>query len=295
MRSFILAFALLGQCFAATTVEILAGDPRFSMLVGFVQQAGLVDALNQGTFTIFAPSNDAFNKVPSATLAALGGNITELTKVLTYHVVASSIMSSAAKNELQVTTLNGQKARFNVYDHNNAVTIQGCQIVAFDKVASNGVIHEVFNVMMPPTGDIVDVVSKTSNVSTLLSLVQIAGIAQALQADGLTVFAPTNEAFARLSNDQVKKITSNHDLLVDILQYHVVAHTEYAAGLYDRESIRTIDANRDTIQLHVEGGGVRVNTDGRVVQADIGTTNGVIHLIDHVLIPSRHRLELVGR
>ena len=76
-----------------------------------------------GTFTIFAPTNTAFNKLPSATLNALGNDVTALANVLKYHVVQGRVMKSDASNELQVATLNGQKARFNIYSHNNVSTI----------------------------------------------------------------------------------------------------------------------------------------------------------------------------
>merc|ERR1711860_13445 len=119
MKVFALVCALIGSCFAATTVEILANDPNHSTLVSLVTQAGLVNALNGGTFTIFAPTNDAFARVPSATLGALQADVNALKSVLLYHVVQGSIHKADASNELKLTTLNGQKVRFNIYDHNN--------------------------------------------------------------------------------------------------------------------------------------------------------------------------------
>jgi len=294
MKCVALFCLLIGSSFAATTVELLAGDSNFSTLVDLVTKAGLVDAINGGTFTIFAPTNAAFNKLPSATLTALGNDISSLQAILKYHVVPSKIFSKDASNELQVATLDaGKKIRFNIYKHNNVVTIQGSTITAFDKAASNGVIHTIDTVMMPPTGDIVDLVAATSDVSTLLSLVQQAGIASALKGDHLTVFAPTNDAFARLPRSVVSKITGDNNLLTEILEYHVVPHTEYSAGLYNREFLRTLDRHQDVIQLHEDNGAVRVNRNGNVIKADIGTTNGVVHLIDHVLVPARYYLTLL--
>ena len=152
-----------------------------------------------------------------------------------YHVVPGSVYKSVAFNELKVRTLNGQNIRFNVYQHVNKVTIEGSEIIQFDRKASNGVIHVINKVMVPPTGDIVDLVVKTQAVSTLLSLVQRAGIANALKTESITVFAPTNDAFARLPQTVVNQITSDPNLLREVLEYHVVPHTEYSAGLYDGE------------------------------------------------------------
>ncbi|XP_060597006.1 protein sll1483-like [Ruditapes philippinarum] len=296
MKVAVILCAIISQCLAATTIETLVADPKMSTLVSLVTKAGLVDAINGGDFTIFAPNNDAFSALPSATLTALGNDVTALANVLKYHVVQGKVPSSAASNELQLTTLNGDKVRFNIYDHNNAVTVQGSQVIALDKVASNGIIHVLNKVMMPPEGDIVDIVAKTSDVSTLLSLVQQAGIANALKGDALTVFAPTNDAFARLPSSVVSKLTHDKNLLTEVLEYHVVPHTEYSAGLFNREYLRTIDRNNDRLSIHFDGAGVRINTNSHVTKADIGTTNGVIHLIDHVLIPARYYLTLaLGR
>jgi len=280
-------------CFAATTVETLAGDSEFSTLVSLVTQANLVSDLNGGTFTIFAPTNDAFNKVDASTLTALGNDVNALKNLLQYHVVSGSVPSSAATNELKVTTLSGDKIRFNIYPHNNAVTIEGSKIITFDKKASNGIIHVIDTVMMPPGGDIVDIVAKTSDVSTLLGFVQQAGIADALKMDARTVFAPTNAAFAKLPSRMVSRLQSDKGLLAEILEYHVVPHTEYSQGLWNRETLKTLDRNHDRIIIHASSSGVRVNNNGNVIKADIGATNGVIHLIDHVLVPARYYLTLL--
>jgi len=245
-----------------------------------------------GNFTIFAPTNDAFDALPATTLLALASDVTALTNVLKYHVVQGSVFKSAASNELKVTTLNGQSIRFNIYSHVNKVTIEGSEIIEFDRNASNGVIHVINKVMVPPTGDIVDIVANKTSLTTLLSLVQQAGIAHALKTDGITVFAPTNHAFAQLPHAFVNTLTSDHTLLTEILEYHVVPHTEYSVGLYNRETLQTLDSNHDTIRLHVDSNGVRVNQNAHVTKADIAATNGVVHLINHVLVPARYQSHL---
>ncbi|KAL4222381.1 hypothetical protein ACF0H5_018420 [Mactra antiquata] len=293
MKICVILFALVCGCFAATTVELLASDPNMSTLVSLVTQAGLVDAINSGTFTIFAPNNAAFAALPTSTIHALSNDVHALSNILKYHVVQGNVKSAAASNELQLTTLNGQKIRFNIYSHNNVVTIQGSKILHFDRTASNGVIHVLESVMMPPEGDIVDIVAKTSDFSTLLSLVQQAGIASALKGDALTVFAPTNAAFSRLPSHITNRLAHDKALLTEILEYHVVPHTEYSVGLYNREHLRTLDRNHDILSVHTDSTGVRINTNAHVTKANIGTTNGVIHIIDHVLVPARYLLTLI--
>lgn len=269
-----------------TTVQILAADPKFSTLVSLVTQAGLVDTLNNGDFTIFAPTNDAFNAVPQDVLTFLQNNVTELTKILTYHVLPGKTPSSAASDELVVKTVNGAGARFNIYTHNNVVTIQACVISQPDVMASNGIIHVIDSVMMPPSGNLVDYVAGNPDLATLLSLVKTAGLAGALTADGLTLFAPTEAAFARLSADQIAQVTGDPAVLEAVLKYHVVGSTEYSAGLYQRETLPTLNP-ADGLIVHLVHHKADAKIDNALVTSpDHGVSNGVVHLIDHVLIPN---------
>ncbi|KAL4236629.1 hypothetical protein ACF0H5_005013 [Mactra antiquata] len=267
-----------------TTVERLKAE-GFTTLVGFLDSTGLSDVLNNGTYTIFAPTNAAFSAVPAATLTALGNDPNLLKDVLLYHVAGGSIPSSAVTNELMLTMANGKDARFNVYTHNNKVTVEGCEISRFDLTASNGVIHAIDSVMMAPTTDLVGYVSGNSDLSTLLSLVTQSGLASALQKDGLTLFAPTNAAFARLSQAQIDDITGDINKLQAVLTYHVVGSTQYSLGLYRKESLPTLNPN-DNLAVHMvhHGADVKVN-NALVTDADNTVTNGVVHLIDHVLLP----------
>lgn len=286
---FVFAFAKAQQ---KTTVEILAGDSRFSTLVSLVTKAGLVNTLNSGNYTIFAPTNAAFGLVPSATIDALMNDTALLTDVLLYHVYAGWVPSSAVSNDLVVSMANGKDARVNVYSHNNKVTIEGNVISQVDLMASNGIIHVIDSVMMAPKTDIVGYVSGNSELSTLLSLVKQANLVSALQQDGLTLFAPTDAAFGKLSQQQVTDITSDPAKLAAVLTYHVVGSTQYSVGLYQKEHVATLNTNDDLV-IHMVHHQADVKVDnGLVTSANIGVTNGVIHLIDHVLIP--HQDPIVG-
>jgi len=286
-----LAGAALGQ---QTTVQRLAGDPdnRFTTLVSLVTQAGLVDTLNNGNFTIFAPTNAAFAALPADVTAAVTGNATVLKDVLLYHVLPGFVPSSAATDELLVDTAAGAKARFNIYTHNNVITIQGCVVSQPDLVCSNGVIHVIDSVMMKPSQNLVEYVASNPQLSTLLMLVQNASLAQPLLKDGLTLFAPTNDAFARLSQAEIDDLLANPAKLAAVLTYHVIGSTEYSVGLYQKENLATLNPN-DQLSVHMvhHGADVKVN-NALVTAANIGVTNGVIHLVDHVLIP--HGDPIVG-
>ncbi|XP_069138922.1 transforming growth factor-beta-induced protein ig-h3-like [Argopecten irradians] len=283
----VLCFTLaLHAVLGGNLVEVLQSNGQ-STLVGLVQKAGLADALTQGTFTIFAPTNAAFAKLPADLLASLGSDVNALANVLKYHVVQGSVRKQDASNEAQLDTLAGKKIRLNIYSHNNEVTVEGSRITDFDLQATNGYVHVIDTVMLPPEGSIVDIVAGASELSTLLSQVQSANLASALTGDALTVFAPTNEAFSRLGSTVLNNLAKDPQLLKEILEYHVVPHTEYSAGLYNREYVRTLDTRHDVIRIGVSGSTVYVN-NGKVLKADIAATNGVVHIIDHVLVPLRY-------
>ncbi|XP_052225843.1 transforming growth factor-beta-induced protein ig-h3-like [Dreissena polymorpha] len=285
LRNLALMLVVVCGCRALSTVQTLAGDKSFSTLVSLVTQAGLVDTLNGGTFTIFAPNNAAFAALPAATLQAVQNDAALLKSVLLYHVVANRVLRASLNNEHKETSAQGKPIRFNHYNHNHVRTAEGIKILAFDKICDNGVIHTLAGVMMPPEGDIVNIVSNHNETSTLLSLAVAAGIAGALQGDGLTLFAPTNDAFAKIPAATVAQLTGNIPLLTEVLKYHVIPHTEFSVGLWDGQMLRTLDGT--SITVHARNG-VTLNSGSQVTKADIGATNGVVHYIDTVLIPTRH-------
>lgn len=293
MMMFALLFALAPlSCFGLDVVQTLVADPEESTLVSLVTQAGLASALSSGTYTIFAPTNDAFGKVPQATLDSLNADTTALGNLLKYHVITGAVRKGDLRNEQMVTTLSGQQLRVNIYSHNNVVTVEGVPVSHFDTLADNGVIHTMSGVLMPPTGSIVDTVVNNNAFSTLLSAVQQAGLVQTLQGNHLTVFAPTNDAFNNMRDNDLQRILANHEVLTEVLTYHVVDHTLYSAGLYNREIPHSADSHHDRLLINVGNSGVTINHAATVTQADISTTNGVVHVIDDVLIPIRVRVWL---
>ncbi|XP_062597123.1 transforming growth factor-beta-induced protein ig-h3-like [Saccostrea cucullata] len=279
--------------YGGNLVEVLQ-EQKLTTLISLVQQAGLADALLGGTFTVFAPTNRAFEKLPPTTLAYLSSNTQALADVLKYHVVPGSVKKSAASNELQIPSLAGTSIRFNIYPFNNlTVTVDGVRISSFDILASNGVVHIIDAVMIPPDGDIVNLLNDHVNFTTLVSKVLDTGLAAALKGNNLTVFAPTNAAFARLGASAIQKLENDPTMLTEVLLYHVVPHTVFSAGLFNKERLRSLDTNGDTIQVSFSSDKVYLNLYSRVTEVDISATNGAIHVIDHVLVPDRYYLNLV--
>jgi len=275
---------LLSPCLGADLVDTLVGRPEASTLVQLVTKAGLVDTLKGGTFTILAPTDAAFAKVPTATLSSLLTDNAALKNVLLYHVIPGNVPSSAVTDELTAATAQGGKVRFNVYSHNNVVTVNGKKISTVDVQADNGVIHFIDDVILPVDKTIVQIIAEDPELSTLLTAMTAAGVAFEFQADPRTVFAPTNAAFAALDPNDLNKLLGDKNRLEETIEYHAIKDTDFAIGLYDKEYVKSIDGAEDYIKISVGNNGVFAN-NGKVVAADIQATNGVIHKIDHVLIP----------
>jgi uncharacterized surface protein with fasciclin (FAS1) repeats len=134
-----------------TIVQVAGSDPRFSTLVSLVKKAGLANTLSSGSFTVFAPTNKAFAKVPKATLDALAKDPDQLKAVLTYHVAAGRLTAAKVVRRTRITTVNGAQIRVKV--RNGRVVLNGStRVTKTDIAAKNGVIHVIDHVLLPPSG-----------------------------------------------------------------------------------------------------------------------------------------------
>jgi uncharacterized surface protein with fasciclin (FAS1) repeats len=128
-------------------IQTASGNPDFSTLVSAIKAADLVDTLSgTGPFTVFAPTNEAFAKIPAATLTALLADKVKLTSVLTYHVVSGKVMAADVSKMKEATTVEGSTVKF---DATNGVMINDATVVIADIECSNGVIHAIDTVLMP--------------------------------------------------------------------------------------------------------------------------------------------------
>ena len=275
-----------------TIVDIAVADGRFTTLVTAVQAAGLVDALaGEGPLTVFAPTDDAFAALPEGTVEALLEDIPALTDILLSHVVSGDVKAADVVTLESAETLQGSLLTISV--EGDVVRINGAQVVIADIEASNGTIHVIDAVLLPPEaeapaeaearGTIVDIAVADGRFTTLVAAVQAAGLVEALAGEGpLTVFAPTDDAFAALPEGTVEALLEDIPALTDILLYHVVAGDVKAADVVTLESAETLQGGSLTIT--VEGDVVRIN-GAQVVIVDIEASNGTIHVIDTVLLP----------
>ena len=134
-----------------TIVEVAASDPQFSTLVSLVQQAGLAETLSSGDFTVFAPTNAAFRRVPKSTLDALAADPEQLKAVLTYHVVARRLPASKVVRRTRIRTVNGARIRVRVSDSGRVVLNRSARVTKANVRASNGWIHVINRVLIPPS------------------------------------------------------------------------------------------------------------------------------------------------
>ena len=273
-----------------TVVDIVVNSDVHNVLEAAVITADLAGTLSgEGPFTVFAPTDDAF----LALAGALGATaedllaLPELTDILLYHVVGGTALSTDLSDGQMVTTLNGADVTVTINDQ--GVFINDAQVIVADIVADNGVVHVIDAVLIPPTPEpsntVVDIVVNSDVHNLLEAAVLTADLAGTLSGDGpFTVFAPTDDAFLALAGALG---ATAEDLLAlpeltDILLYHVVGGTALSTDLSDGQMVTTLNGADVTVTINDQG--VFIN-DAQVIVADIVADNGVVHVIDAVLIP----------
>jgi transforming growth factor-beta-induced protein len=267
-------------------VEIAAANSSFSTLVAALTKANLVSALEgEGPFTVFAPTNEAF----AALLADLGISslddlsAEELTPILLYHVVSGKVLSTDLTDGYVGTLSDGpEETKISLQVETGEVILNGSsQVTTADILASNGVIHVIDKVLLPPS--VVGIAINNPNFSILVEAVVKADLVETLSGSGsFTVFAPTNDAFQALFTtlgvSGVADLTKEQ--LIPILLYHVVSGNVVSGELTTGE-VATLNGN---IEVSV-GSAVILNGSSNVVLANVQAANGVVHAIDEVLLP----------
>ena len=252
-------------------------------LVDALTTANLVSTLQgSGPFTVFAPTDTAFAEAGiDISTFDTQEEIDTLTSILLHHVVAGSVASSALTDGMFATTVNGDRVQFGV--DANGVTLSNANVTTADVQASNGIIHVIDRVMLPPV-DIPTTAQSTGIHGSLVAAVIQAELLSTLEGPGpFTVFAPTDQAFTDAGIDLADFSTeAGKQTLADILLYHVVGADVPAANV--TECMTADAANGQPLAFTVDGG-VMVN-DANVVMTDVISSNGLIHVIDKVLMPT---------
>jgi uncharacterized surface protein with fasciclin (FAS1) repeats len=267
-----------------SVADVVEDTPTLSTLQTALEESGLLPVLgNGGPFTLFAPSNAAFQALPSGTLEAILADPDLLESVLLNHVVQGAALSGSLSDGQQITTLGGGTLTVSI--QGGTVRIDGAAVVDADLEASNGVVHVIDAVLVPetpePAPDLVDVALE-AGFGTLVAAVQAAGLEEVLRGDGpFTVFAPTDAAFEALPEGALEGLLADPEALAAVLTYHVVAGEVRAGDLVDGQIVTTVEGRPFRITLN---GGAQVNGVD-ITATDVEARNGVIHVIDAVLLP----------
>lgn len=294
------AVTLLAACGSgdsdpANVVDVLYEDPKYSILVEAVGAADLTSTLiAPGPFTVFAPTNDAF----AALLTELGVSKQQLLAdkallrtVLTYHVLSGRVPKASVPVGKAITTVQGSIFKIDTVGADLIITDgrnRKSKITATDLAAPNGVIHTVDKVLLPANRNIVQTAQALPDFSILVEAVVAANLQGALSGTGpLTVFAPTNAAFAALLAElgvSKEALLADTALLTKVLTYHVVSGRVLKADVPVGAAVPTLQGDTLTIDATL------AITDQRgrkasITATDVLTSNGVIHVIDKVILP----------
>jgi transforming growth factor-beta-induced protein len=275
---------------AQNIIQVAKSDDQFSILVAAIEKAGLVSTLeSSGPYTVFAPTNDAFNAL--FTQLGVSGlddlSAATLKPILLNHVLIGSVKAADISTGYFATAnKTGPNTTYvKVFIQKSAtVMVDQSKVTTADVIASNGVIHVVDKVILPAS--IVSHAINNPNFSILVQAVVKAGLVEALSATGpFTVFAPTNDAFnalfAKLKVSGISDLTAEQ--LTPILLYHVVSGN-VTAGQVVSGNVPTLNEG-SSINIVANSMGVKLNNNSNVIATDVQGSNGVIHAIDAVILP----------
>jgi uncharacterized surface protein with fasciclin (FAS1) repeats len=278
-----------------TITKVVTSDTSFSLLASAVTTANLATTLNgPGPFTVFAPNNAAFaaSGLSAATLGTIPA--AQLATILLYHTIPSKIAASQvpAGPNAKVVTASGDSVF--VTNNSSGVFVNGIKVVKADVPASNGVIHVLAKVLIPPVGNLVATASADTSFSYLVAAVTRASqgttnVAAVLSGSGIfTVFAPTNGAFRAAGFAGVAAINAaDPNALATILTYHVIRGRAFSPDLTDGQKLTTLNGGSLTVSLS-SGAKVKGAANAgasNITATNIVATNGVVHVIDQVLLP----------
>jgi uncharacterized surface protein with fasciclin (FAS1) repeats len=282
---FILLFLGFLKVNAQKVVDIIVNSPDHNTLEAAVVAAGLVPTLNgPGPFTIFAPTDAAFAALPAGTLDALLADPTgDLTKILLYHAVGANALSTSLSNGQFVKTINGKSVSVKI--DNGNVFINNAKVSVADVTADNGVVHVIDAIILPPK-TVVDIALNSPIHNTLVAGVSAAGLVPTLQGAGpFTIFAPTDAAFAALPAGTLDALLADPSGdLTKILLYHAVGANALSTSLSNGQFVKTI--NGKSVSVKIDNGNVFIN-NAKVSVADVIADNGVVHVIDAVILPPK--------
>ncbi|KAM3869243.1 periostin-like [Diretmus argenteus] len=250
----------------------------------------------KGSFTMFAPSNDAWEQLDPVVRAALVSNVNiELYNALHFHMVNRRLLTKDLRNDMTVTSMYNDLGLFINHYSNGIVTVNCARIIHANQVATNGVVHVIDRVISAVGNTIADVLEVNEELSSFKAAAMASGVMEKLTQPGhYTVFAPTDEAFGKLSPGYLERVMGDKAVVAALMNYHLLNSVQCSEAIMAGTVYETAEGS--SITIGCDGDSLTVNGIKMVLKKDIVTTNGVIHLIDQVLVPdsAKEVLELVG-
>uniref|UniRef100_A0A8C7GIB2 Periostin, osteoblast specific factor b n=1 Tax=Oncorhynchus kisutch TaxID=8019 RepID=A0A8C7GIB2_ONCKI len=238
-----------------------------------------------GSYTFFAPSNDAWDLLDEEVRSALVSNVNiELYNALHYHMANKRLLTKDLKNGLVVDSMYNDLGLYINHYSNGIVTVNCARIIHGNQVATNGVVHIIDRVITAVGNTIQDVIEVDDDLTTLSEVALASGLLDKLGQPGqYTLFAPTNDAFAKLDSDVLQRLMGDKGVLQALLNFHMLNSVQCSEGIMSGQTFETLEGHN--IEIGCDGDSLTVNGIKMVLKKDIVTANGVIHLIDEVLMP----------
>ncbi|PWS55466.1 fasciclin domain-containing protein [Pseudoalteromonas sp. meg-B1] len=281
---------------AVSVFDAAQDSEEFTTLVAALEATGLDETLDDLTtsYTVFAPTDDAFALLGEETINSLLADTDTLSSILTYHVIAGRVDAQTAIGLAgsTVETVNGQNIALSLNGEN--LLVNTSTVTMTDIVTDNGIIHVIDAVLTPktvpetaPTNNIIETAQQAGNFSTLLAALDAASLTSALadESSEFTVFAPTDAAFEAIGSNFLNTLLANPTVLADILKQHVLVGSvdSVTAMSLNGQSAETLLGNTLPVAINAETNMLSFG-GANIVVKDIMTTNGVIHVIDSVII-----------
>ena len=279
-------------------VDVARENGSFTTLVAALEATGLdiVLADTDSTYTVFVPSDAAFEKLPEGTVAGLLADTETLSDILLYHVLAGYVTSDTAitvaqSNSSLITMENADNVALSYVD--STLFVNNASVVTTDVMADNGTIHVLDTVLMPPvekgepTQSIVDVTVADDRFTTLVDALTAANLVDILanEESTFTVFAPTNDAFDKVDSAALDALLADTEALREVLLQHVITAEVNSVSAYSLNGTNVGTASGNEVGISIDGNTGSLQFGGaNVIITDIYTTNGIIHVIDTVVL-----------
>uniref|UniRef100_A0AAR2LM10 FAS1 domain-containing protein n=1 Tax=Pygocentrus nattereri TaxID=42514 RepID=A0AAR2LM10_PYGNA len=250
-----------------------------------------------GTYTMFVPSDDAWNQLDGTARKALESNVNnELYKTLHYHMVNKRLLTKDLKNDMTLESIYNNLGLYINHYSNGIVTVNCARIINANQMATNGVVHVIDRVVSAVGNTIKELINNHEELGSLSAAFNVeSSLLEKLGEPGhYTLFAPTNEAFDKVDREVIERVLGDKNVVQALLKYHLLSSVQCSEAIMAGSVYETMEGS--TIEIGCDGDSLTVNGIKMVLKKDIVTKNGVIHLIDQVLMPdsAKQVTELIG-